>query len=214
MMSQAIPQLGPFPMPASFRPCLPNQALLIPTGLRSGPGRPLGPPGRRLAGSPDLSSRAPCEGDGQAPARACATGALPSRRTARKPEGDVALRMLATGSCPRRRTVRGFRHCRLGGFRSRSRGWRRWPAPWAWRASAPCRPTGARPVGRTGKPPSGVRRHACRAPVLAWRTASTQTAGRARAGPGARAFLHGRQPCRAAQGKGLESRWRPHRMDC
>ena len=53
MMSQAIPQLGPFPMPASFRPCLPNQALLIRAGLREWSRKaawPARPAACRLAG--------------------------------------------------------------------------------------------------------------------------------------------------------------------
>ena len=213
MMSQAIPQLRPFPMPASFRSCLPGQALPLRAGLRSGPGRPLGPPGRRLAVSPDLPSRVPCEGDGQAPARACAAGAFPSRRTASEAGGGRRLAHAGGGKLP----------AAADGPRAPPSPPGRLPLPLAGLAPAAgamglarfgALPADGAKAGRTGRPPSGVRRHACRAPVLAWRIASTQTAGRARAGPGARAFLHGCQPCWAAEDKGLESRWRLHRMDC
>ena len=132
MIPQAIPQLRPFPMPTSFRPYLPGQALLLPEDLREWvPEGHLAHQVSDLVDSLDLSAfYSPYEGDGRrnapyAPSMmvkvliyAYATGTFSSRRIARRLEEDVALRMLAAGNFPQRRTVCEFRRRHLEDFRS------------------------------------------------------------------------------------------------
>ena len=113
-------------MPTSFRPYLPDQALLLPSNPREWV-----PEGHLAHQVSDLSAfYAPYEGDGRRNAPyepsmmvkvliyAYATGTFSSRRIARKIEEDVALRMLAAGNFPQRRTVCEFRRRHLDDFRA------------------------------------------------------------------------------------------------
>ena len=119
-------------MPTSFRPCLPDQALLLPSDPREWvPEGHLAHQVSDLVGSLDLSAfYAPYEGDGRRNAPydpsmmvkvltcAYATGTFSSRRIARKLEEDVAFRMLAAGNFPQHRTVCEFRRRHLEDFRA------------------------------------------------------------------------------------------------
>ena len=119
-------------MPTSFRPYLPNQALLLPSDPREWvPEGHLAHQVSDLVDSLDLSAfYAPYEGDGRRNARcdpsmmvkvliyAYATGTFSSRRIAGKLEEDVALRMLAAGNFPQHRTVCEFRRRHLEDFRA------------------------------------------------------------------------------------------------
>ena len=119
-------------MPTSFRPYLPDQALLLPSDLRGWVLEDhLARQVSDLVGSLDLSAfYAPYEGDGRRNAPydpsmmvkaltcAYATGTFSSRRIARKLEEDLAFRMLAAGNFPQHRTVCEFRRRHLEDFRA------------------------------------------------------------------------------------------------
>ena len=119
-------------MPTRFRPCLPDQALLLPSNPREWvPEGHLAHQVSDLVDSLDLSAfYAPYEGDGRRNAPydpsmmvkvliyAYATGTFSSRRIARKLEEDVAFRMLAAGNFPQHRTVCEFRRRHLEDFRA------------------------------------------------------------------------------------------------
>ena len=119
-------------MPTSFRPYLPDQALLLPANRREWvPEGHLAHQVNDLVDSLDLSAfYASYEGDDRHNAPydpsmmvkvliyAYATGTFSSRRIARKLEEDIAFRMLAAGNFPQRRTVCEFRRRHLDDFRS------------------------------------------------------------------------------------------------
>ena len=117
-------------MPTTFRPCAPDQLLLLPPSLRDW--LPEGPLAFFIADTVaalDLQAfYAPYEGEGRRNRPvdpqmlvtvllyAYATGTFSSRKIARKLEEDVAYRMLAVGNVPAHRTIAEFRHQHLAAF--------------------------------------------------------------------------------------------------
>ena len=114
-------------MPTTFRPCQPDQLLLLAPDVRAW--LALGHLACHVSDLVDALEPsafcAPCEGDGRrnAPCEpsmmvkvlvcACATGVFSSRAIARKLEEDVAFRVPGAGNFPQHRTTCAFRRRHL-----------------------------------------------------------------------------------------------------